>query len=80
METGTHPQPEPKPARNRWRLGAVAGTVLINLVIWAIAVLVLGVELQATSGPGRTELEAVPLGAIVLIPVFRRTSPTVAGR
>lgn len=68
METGTHPQPEPKPARNRWRLGAVAGIVLINLVIWAIAVL--GVELQATSGPGRTELEAVPLGVIVLMSLF----------
>lgn len=67
METGTHPQPEPEPARNRWRLGAVVGIVLINLVIWAIAVLFLGVELQATSGPGSTELEAVPLGAVVLM-------------
>lgn len=71
METGTHSQPVPEPARNRGRrLWAVAGIVLVNLVIWTIAVLVLGVELQATSGPGSTELEAVPLGAVVFMSLF----------
>jgi len=51
--------------RRRTRALAVAGSVLAALLIWVVAVPVAGVDLQATGGPGSTELVAVPVGAVL---------------
>ncbi|MEV4702092.1 DUF6069 family protein [Actinoplanes sp. NPDC049316] len=55
----------PASRRRRARLFAVAGAVLAALLIWIIAVPVAGVDLQATTGPGSTELEPVPVVAVI---------------
>jgi hypothetical protein len=52
-------------ARRRQRLVAIAGAVLAAVVIWVIAVPITGVDLQATTGPGSTVLEPVPVYAVI---------------
>jgi hypothetical protein len=52
-------------SRRRVRLLAVAGAVLAALLLWIVAVPVAGVDLQATTGPGSTRLEPVPVVAVV---------------
>ena len=59
--------PTSHPTFSPWRprIYAVVGAVLAAVVIWVVAVPVLGVNLQATTGPGSTELATVPIGAVI---------------
>ncbi len=56
----------PRSGRARARLTAVGGGVIGALLIWAIAVPIAGVDLQAPGGPGSTTLEPVYLPAVLI--------------
>ncbi|WP_019869960.1 DUF6069 family protein [Salinispora oceanensis] len=68
MQTETATPANVHPGVRRWRrLYAAVGAAIVNLAIWTLAVPIAGVDLQATSGPGSTELEPVPLAAVIIM-------------
>ena len=54
-----------RPARVRRRLIGVGCAVLAAVLIWTVAVPVLGVHLQGPAGPGSAELRPVVLPAVI---------------
>jgi hypothetical protein len=61
----TTSDPPAATSRRRVRAVAVAASVVAALLIWTIAVPVAGVDLKAPDGPGSTELQPVPVYAVI---------------
>jgi hypothetical protein len=61
------------PARTDWRatrrtrLIAVFGAVLANLVVWAIAVPLAGIDLTVDTGAGRTEVGPAAVAVVTML-------------
>ncbi|MDG4824701.1 DUF6069 family protein [Asanoa sp. WMMD1127] len=54
-------------ATRRTRVVAVFGTVAANLVVWAVAVPVLGVDLAVRSGDGTTEISPAAVAVTTML-------------
>jgi hypothetical protein len=71
--TGTgSPSRTALPAGPVWRAGLLAAlaAVVVNAAVWVLLQQVLDVGLQIPTQPGSTELNALPLGAVVVVTAF----------